>query len=392
MNIHDEISRVSKKLMFEEAFYGLFLLTLNKVINNNIPTAGVSKNNINCQLAVNEKFWSSLSEDHRIGLLKHELLHIVFHHLSMRDMFPDKKLFNVAADCEINQYIKTTWLPDGAILPATFPELQLPAFAGTKCYYEAMLKDLQQDHKSQTLEDLMNSQDGEDGDLHPTWGEFEDLTEAEQELLKKQIEHQIREVIDNQIKNRGNIPGELKSYIDSLYEVKPAVFDWKGYLRRFIGASTKIYTKKSRRKVNKRFPGFPAIKIKLKNKILVAVDTSGSVSDKELVEFFSEIHHMFKTGVAIDIAQCDSQIDDLSEYSGKFDGRIHGRGGTNFEEPVKLFNKEHKYSTLIYLTDGYAPVPQTRPRGQMMWVLSSNGLTAEDAHNQGFPGAKIKIN
>lgn len=78
LSLHEDLSRIGKKLMFTEMFYALFLLSLNKVVNNSIPTAGVSKNGINFQLAINEEFWFSLSDDHRTGLLKHELLHIAF--------------------------------------------------------------------------------------------------------------------------------------------------------------------------------------------------------------------------------------------------------------------------------------------------------------------------
>lgn len=95
----DSLAKTSKDLMLKEPYYGFFLIMLNKVWNNKIvPTAGVSKNNINYQLTINEDFWTSLSEDHRLGLLKHELLHIAFGHLTMYFKFSDKKLANIAMD------------------------------------------------------------------------------------------------------------------------------------------------------------------------------------------------------------------------------------------------------------------------------------------------------
>jgi len=45
MNI--DLSKIAKKLMLDEPFYGLFLLTLNKRENTNIPTACVSLQGIN---------------------------------------------------------------------------------------------------------------------------------------------------------------------------------------------------------------------------------------------------------------------------------------------------------------------------------------------------------
>lgn len=75
MTREDSLGKASKELMWKEPFYGFFLLMLNKVWDNRkVPTAGVSKNGINYQLAINEDFWTKLSEEHRIGLLKHELI------------------------------------------------------------------------------------------------------------------------------------------------------------------------------------------------------------------------------------------------------------------------------------------------------------------------------
>jgi predicted metal-dependent peptidase len=99
------LSKIAKELMLIEPYYGFFLIMLNKTWRKDLPTAGVSKNGINYQLAINEEFWTSLSEEHQLGLLKHELLHIAFGHLTSFGSFSDKKLANVALDMEINQYI-----------------------------------------------------------------------------------------------------------------------------------------------------------------------------------------------------------------------------------------------------------------------------------------------
>lgn len=62
---------------------------------------------------------------------------------------------------------------------------------------------------------------------------------------------------------------------------------------------------------------------------------------------------------------------------------------TNFQPVIDYYNdSRNKYSTLLFLTDGYASCP-TKPRGSMMWVLSSNGLDPKTMSN--WPGFKIKI-
>ena len=57
MNRADSLSKTSKDLMLKEPYYGFFLIMLNKVWNEKIPTAGVSKQHINYQLVISPTFW-----------------------------------------------------------------------------------------------------------------------------------------------------------------------------------------------------------------------------------------------------------------------------------------------------------------------------------------------
>ena len=374
----DDLSKIGKLLMFKEPFYGVFLSTLNKVIRKDVPTAGVCKNNINYQLAVNEEFWNSLKGDNqKIGLLKHELLHICFNHLEDREKFDDHELHNIAADIEINQYLDPMFYPtDDILLPSTFPELNLPLKAGTRMYYD-LLKQAQKNCTSPKLDALMKALKGGDG-LHPTWKEFESLTDAEKKLVANQIKHQIKEIVEAQKdRGRGFIPSELESFINSLFEVVPPSYDWKSYFRRFFGTSNKIYTKKTRRKLNKRFSENPALKIKTKKHVLCGIDTSGSVSDADLVEFFNEIYHMWKTGIKITIAECDATIHRTWEYDGTMPEAVRGRGGTDMNPIIEYFNEQRHYSSLIILTDGYIGERNIHSHKPTMMVLCKVGADIE---------------
>tara|TARA_R110000851_G_scaffold100671_1_gene216340 strand:+ start:5196 stop:6350 length:1155 start_codon:yes stop_codon:yes gene_type:complete len=379
------VSKTSKNLIFEEPFYGLFLVGLNKSFTDKIPTAGVSKNGIGVQLTVNPDFFNSLSERHRVGLLKHELLHISFGHLIMRDMYSDHKLFNIAADLEINQYIDDLDLPEGGLSFDSFPELQFPDKAGTKVYYN-MLDKARQDGSCPSLDSLMDQMDGNSPYCHKTWDDFEDIPEAEKKLIQKQIDHQVKENADATEKRCGSIPGELADLIQRLRHIEPAKFDWKGYLRRFVGNSSIVFTKKIRRKYNKRYSGSPGLKIKFKNHICVGVDTSGSVNQNELKEFFNELAHMHKTGHKITIVQCDTKINSIKDFNPKEDWEIHGRGGTIFQPVIDHYNKFGKYTALIYFTDGEASTPHKCP-SNTLWVHSSVSNVNED-----LPGLKIQLN
>jgi predicted metal-dependent peptidase len=386
IKIQDQVARTTKSLIFTEPFYGLFLIGINKQYSERIPTAGVSKKGIGMQLTINPEFFSNLSEDHRFGLIKHELLHIAFGHLLLRDLYSDHKLFNIAADLEINQYILESNLPTGGLLLSSFPELNLPTRAGTKKYYE-LLEQAQQDGSCPSLDSLMDNMDGNSPHCHSTWEEFDELPEADKKLMQKQIEHQLKEAAEQTEKKCGNIPGELSDLIRRLTHIEPPKFDWKGYLRRFVGNSSIVYTKKLRRKYNKRYAANPGLKIKFKNHILVGVDTSGSVNNEELQEFFSELAHMHKTGHKITIAQCDTSLRSVVEFNPKKDWEIHGRGGTSFQPVIDHFNENKgAYTALVYLTDGEAYSPDDCPKNTL-WVLSS----ISEMNNE-LPGQVIKLN
>jgi len=384
--VAEKLARASKTLILSEPFYGLFLVGLNKVIRKDIPTAGVSKNGIGIQLSINPDFFINLSDKHQIGLIKHELLHVSFGHMIMRDLYSNHKLFNIAADLEINQYIDESYLPEGGLMLDTFPDLNLPTKAGTKEYYR-LLEQAQEDGNCSALNDIMNQMDGDSQYDHKTWDEFDDLSEADKKLVQKQVEHQLKETAEQTEKRQGSLPGELAGLIERLRYIKPASFDWKGYLKRFIGNSTITYTKKLKRKFNKRYAANPGLKIKFKNNILVGVDTSGSVSNDELKEFMNEMAHMHKTGHEITVAQCDTQINSVEKFNPRKDWEVKGRGGTSFQPVIDLFNKKKGlYTALIYLTDGEAYPPEDCP-ANTLWVHSSKCNV-----NESLPGQKIQIN
>jgi len=387
MNVYDEVVKHSKKLMFDEPFYGLMLIGLNKELSEQIETACVSLDKINTKLMVNPEFWATLDEQTKTGVLKHELLHIAFFHLLNLDSFPDRKLYNVAADLEINQYIQDTYKGERweglEIHKAPFAELNLEPKQGTKYYYLKLQEEIQNNPEGKVAE-FMEDMDP----MHELWKQFDGLSEAEKKLIAKQIDHQLKEIVNQVNKNHGSIPGELKDYVLGLFETVEAVLDWKAYLRRFNGMSQKVLTKKTRRKPSCRYPSNPALKVKPKKRTLVAIDTSGSVNNDELLEFFNEINHMFKTGTEITVVECDAQIQREYEYKGKLEEiKVSGRGGTDFE-PVMVYLKEHqnKFQNLIYFTDGECNVPETKPMKPILWVHSSRSKINEE-----LPGAKIKI-
>lgn len=290
---------------------------------------------------------------------------------------------------EINQFIDKQYLPPGGMTLETFADLNLEPKKGTRYYYDKLQQAANNSPKIKMVMEAMTNGDTHDGDgdLVPNhdWEEFDNLSDTEKKLLGAQIDHHLKEIA-NSIKNRGTIPGELQSYIDDLFKVEPPKFDWKGYVRRFAGGSSKVYTKKMQRKENKRFVEDAGLKIKKKRHLLVAIDTSGSVSDGELKEFMNEVHHIYKTGSDVSILQCDTDVRSVKPFKPSDKIEIHGRGGTDFQ-PIINYTNNHTsvYTGLIVFTDGEAPAP-SKCQIRTLWVHSSNSNINEE-----LQGYKIKL-
>ena len=392
-NKSDSLAKASKELMMIEPFYGFFLIMLNKIwTKTQVPTAGVCKNGINYQLCINEDFWESLDKKKELGILKHELLHVAFNHLT-HFYFPDKRLANIAMDMEINQYIDKTWLPEDGIFIENYADLELDDKAGCKYYYKKLQEAKEEKEQNGTsgceeFDRLCDQLDGGEDPVknHDMWKDFQDLSETEKKLIEKQIKRVLTQASDMaESKSRGCTPGEIKDLI-KVDEVLPPKFDWKNYVRRFSGTSSRVFTKKLRRKENRKFDDNPGLKIKMKKHVLLAIDTSGSVSNEEVKEFMGEMKHIHKTGVAMTLAQCDTSIRKIEPYNGSNELNIEGRGGTEFDPILDYFNANLRtYTSLIYFTDGecYTTV---KPQAPVLWVLSECS-----SMNDKLPGKVIKL-
>jgi len=99
------LSRAIFQLLMEEPFYAHFVQGFQREISVVLPTAAVMAVNGEIKLVVNPEFFIHLpTPKQQVGLLKHELLHVVFHHLfrNERKQCSDF-VYNLAADQVVNQ-------------------------------------------------------------------------------------------------------------------------------------------------------------------------------------------------------------------------------------------------------------------------------------------------
>lgn len=386
-----QLEKICKKLIIKEPFWGLFMLGLNKSYSNAVPTLGVRKAGIGVELLVNEEFWNTLSDTEQLAILLHELHHISFGHIMMGRDFSDHQRFNIAADAEVNCYIEGLPPNDGHVDVKNYG---LPEMKGTKWYYNNLP---QFDNNKQSA---VNKGSGDSSDTphnnaqmpnlvddHSKWKEFSNMSEAQRELVQTQIHTQLKNAAVQTMKQRGTIPGCLSELIKKLLKERPRVYDWKAHFRRMLGTEIETKFKKTYQRESKRFSGAPGLKMKRRISILVAVDTSGSVSTQELSEFFSEINYIHKAGALVTVIECDTTVRSKWEFKGTQDIQISGRGGTDFAPAVNYYREHLKeYTMFVFFTDGYAPTDHlVVPNNDMLWVITSDGK------EQDYPGKAIFI-
>lgn len=389
----NDVIRICKEVIYTQPFYGSVLLTVNKQMSPKVPTAGVGLNGLNLELLINKEFWESLSDDHKTGLLIHELGHIINFHLTDYKHLADKKIANIAMDLYINQTIPSHMLPEGG---CTCEAFDLPEGQDTNWYYKKLIEKEECDQQTmQNLLDAIANGEGTFSDGHGNqieipdhnWDEVEGQNDATKKIIAKNVLTNLNEVVKElQSKNPGSIPGGISAMLERLNKIEPPKFNWKAYVRRFVGTSTETWTNKTRRKKSQRFIGMPGLKEFYFSNILVAIDTSGSVCDNDLREFQNELFHLHKTGHTVNIILADTDIHAKFKYNPKKPLRIDGRGGTDFQPVIDYYRDNiKKYSCLMYFTDGEAYTPEN-VRGNILWVHGSEHYINED-----LPGKCIKL-
>lgn len=234
------------------------------------------------------------------------------------------------------------------------------------------------DDEVQNTESPSQGLDGadEDDSRQQDYGAAAELWEEDE---SRQLE--INELI-MQIKDWGSISGGM---VEQIMASTQAKIDYRKALAGFRASVISSKRTLTRMRPSRRW-GFEQMgsKYAFSTSLLIAVDTSGSISTEMLKHFFSVIVKFFKYGIEqIDVIQFDCVIQGecMSLKKAKKQNRfaVHGRGGTSFQPVFDYLHEHNRYDGLIILTDGYAEVPHKdfSTRARILWVCES-----EDCYNQ----------
>jgi predicted metal-dependent peptidase len=399
--ILDELARTGIDLLLKEPFYAHVFGSLNKEVvgkGHPVDTLAVGLGHHALTLYVNAPFWDTQLTDpgHRYGVVKHEMLHLVFRHLFVREPFLDPMLLNVAFDLVVNQYVERALLPDDSIFLESFPNLALQP-GQTWFYYYKKLEDMRQGRGGSASgtpdQEMLNNirSDSHGLERHQPWQEIRSRSEMERDAAEMHLDSLMRTAHQRTSAHAwGSMPGEVKEILDHLLPRPAPELHWRQVLRIFAESAAKTHLKNTIKRPSKRYGTVPGLKIRHRRRLLVALDTSGSIGQDDLNTFFNEIFHLWRAGAQVDILESDTKVYRQYAYRGTIPEMVTGRGGTDFNDALEWANRERP-DGFIFFTDGFAAKPQVQPRVPVLWVLTKRGLDPKQKAWSELPGRKVKM-
>ena len=234
-----------------------------------------------------------------------------------------------------------------------------------------------QNDQSQDLQSASFGTDGEDsGENDKGDGESK---ETDYTSLWEEDQFQARQITDlvQSTAQWGSLPGNMVELIKKAAEGK---IDYRGALRTFRSSILSQKRRLTRMRPSRRF-GFEQMgsHYDFTTRLLIAIDTSGSVGSEELGRYFRIITTFFKYGIQeIDVLMFDWDVQGepitfTEAKKNKQEFKVRGRGGTNFQAPIDYVKEHPNYDGLIIITDGYAPTPDVPPflRAKLLWVIDN---------------------
>ncbi len=395
------------RILCNHGFYGLLLMKMIYSVDEGAPTAYTDGQRI----AFGCEYLENLSDSELDYVLMHEILHVVLRHC-LRGKDGDWERYNIAADIVINSIImeenggnpSSISLSNYGVCMHIAPDGNEGHLYTAEEVYE-MLPD-SASYPSVPVNLAGGSEDGrakkeekkpEAGkpnakrwDDHSNWGKFEEDDVIRDVWVKNFAEVCEAIKVRDATNGRGTLPMFAQRLLEKL--TKPQT-DWRSILNEFFSEETLDY---SFSPPDRRFGESPFFLPQLNDrieldadeikKVLFMVDTSGSISDKQLTAAYSEIKG------AID--QFDGKVEG---WLGFFDAAIiepvpfssleeflvikpAGGGGTDFQiifEYVAQYMEQEPPKYIVILTDGYAPFPKEELANDIpvLWLINNEEVT-----------------
>lgn len=403
----DKLIRARVQLNQTQPFFGRITMSLKFVEDKSIPTMAV--NNFGACL-YNPEFVDSLTPDELKGVLCHEVMHCALNHLDRLGK-KDIRVWNIATDLVINYMVTKNGLtlPSMVLGGGSEYDLRLPKGNHT-------IKDIDKrpaDSIYQEIEGLLpvnkkgGNMNGDGVNLpqgHDKHIYGDDKDNQKQSEINKGVSHRNKDFWKNQLvesamagKMAGNAPSGLERIIDDILNPK---MSWEQMLRKFVRDKIPFdYTWRRPHKRSFSTGVYMPRMMKEGMSLVLLLDTSGSMSKKDLEEVFGELkgiiqnirgldmHVIFHTTDVYEATHLTNPtLADLKAQIGKLQS-----GGTSHRPAFEYVEKNIRDAdVLIAFTDGYSNFPK-KCSIPTFFCIQKNGLSEEDAKKQIPFGTIVKM-
>jgi predicted metal-dependent peptidase len=415
-----DIDRYLIALAWKEPFYAEIIRSLTKIEDDSIPTAGVVQKGAEIMMWWNREFMAGLTNDQVGGVLRHEALHLILLHTTLRRYHPHW-VWNWGTDLAINSMIPYDHLPDfGLKAGVPFPPLtdeqkstmdaqtverheklskliaSFPKNESSEWYFGKLLEDptVKQMEKERQLDEAafkealrrLSEAVGQGmGDSHEGWGDGEGISEEDRQLVEGKVRQILKDATNRADKNNswGTVPTSMQAWIRKIISGE---IPWQSILRQFVGFTHRQDRLETWVRPSKKDPlGQPGVTYNYLPNIAIFVDQSGSVPDSSLELFFGELASLSRKAT-FKVYYFDTEVDVKNSFIWRKGTSVRPQrtrcGGTDFEAPTKFADSQKDIDAFIILTDGGAPKPSSS-RKRRAWVLDpGNDLYFNDVDNK----------
>lgn len=317
---------------------------------------------------IDTDFFNSLKLPEAVFLLCHEIGHCMWMHMARAKMYSDigfdgepfdARKWNRAGDYVINDMLVKSGI-------GTMPKMGLLDAKYTN--------DMLVDDVYRQLDDDEGGDGGGEGD-----GTLDKHIHAPSNVTEAEVKRAIQTAVEA-AKATGKLPSALERFAGRLLQPK---VNWKEKLRthltRALGREATTWNRPHRRRLVTQGVYMPTRTGFGCGEVVVVIDTSGSIGEKEITVFLSELSDILTScqPERVWLLACDADIHDIhclapDQNIVDHPPKITGGRGTSFIPPFEWVDKEGvRPEALVYFTDMYGPAPDTAPAYPVIWCKTT---------------------
>lgn len=385
LSCEDRLTRARIQLNKKSPFFGYLVMNLEFIRLDEIGSIGVSPSGT---IYYNEKFVKDLTDEKLMGVLAHEVSHVIFEHQA-RLRHRKKTKFNIACDIIVNNVLVNNGfeLPENGLIPCgNGLVIKHPITKKKLIELRGLDKDIAEGVYDK-IEKLLPDEIEKGGDLDGFDEHLEDDGKQKKEMGKGGAgkppidwKKKMTEAYYHS-KNAGQTPLGIERHIEGILHPKRSYYE---LLYRYIVNEIPYDTSYSHPSKRSHAIGVYLPHTKREHiEMVTVVDTSGSIdAQRDLKVFLEGIVDIAKSfqSIKMTILSCDTQIHSIEEiHNGNIEKvmelKLKGGGGTKFTPAFKwIADNKPEAKLVIFFTDGENCDGFINTYGMnTIWILTPNG-------------------